>query len=288
MKAYRLLYPVILMARVLEVSRSGYYKWLTRRPSRRETRDAVLKALILSAHKRSRGTYGPRRLQDELAAEGQLVGRDQISRLRKEIGLKCIQHKKFKATTNSRHNLPVASNLLDQNFCVTVPATVWGTDLTYIATDEGWLYLAGVKDFATREIVGHAMGERMTTELVQTALRKALGFRKPLPGSLCIHHSDRGSQYCSREYRSDIEKAGLVASMSRKGNCYDNAPTESFWGHLKQELVYHRHFRTRAEATAAIREYIEIFYNRMRRHSALGNTAPSVYAESYYSQRRSA
>ena len=283
MKAYRLMYPVKLMARVLEVSRSGYYRWLSRGPSRRDIRDSVLKVLIESAHKRSRGTYGPRRLQDELATENQTVGRDHISRLRKEMGLKCIQKKKFKVTTDSKHHLPVAANLLQQKFCVSVPATVWGTDLTYIPTDEGWLYLAGVKDFASREIVGYAMGSRMTTELVQRALRKALQFRKPLPG--CIHHSDRGSQYCAAEYRKDVEQAGMIASMSRKGNCYDNAPTESFWGHLKQELVHHRHFQTRNEAIAAVREYIEIFYNRMRRHSALGNTAPSVFAETFYLQR---
>jgi putative transposase len=284
MKAYRLLYPVKLMARVLEVSRSGYYKWLRHGPSRREMRDSVLKVLIICAHKRSRGTYGPRRLQDELAAESQLVGRDHISRLRKEMGLKCIQHRKFKVTTDSKHNLPVAENLLAQDFSVSEPSTVWGTDITYIPTDEGWLYLAGVKDFASREIVGYAMGSRMTTELVQSALKKALQFRQPLPG--CIHHSDRGSQYCAADYRRDIEKAGMIASMSRKGNCYDNAPTESFWGHLKLELIYQRHFQTRNEAMAAIREYIEIFYNRIRRHSALGNTAPSVYAETFYSQRR--
>jgi putative transposase len=284
MKAYRLLYPVKLMARVLEVSRSGYYQWLSRGPSRREIRDSVLKVLIECAHKRSRGTYGPRRLQDELEAENQQVGRDHISRLRKEMGLKCIQKKKFKVTTDSKHNLPVVANLLERNFFVSVPATVWGTDITYVATEEGWLYLAGVKDFASRELVGYAMSSRMTTELVQSALKKALEFRKPLPG--CIHHSDRGSQYCAADYRKDVEKAGMIASMSGKGNCYDNAPTESFWGHLKQELVHHRHFQTRNDAMAAIREYIEIFYNRMRRHSALGNMAPSIYAEQYYSKRR--
>ena len=284
MKAYRLLYPVKIMARVLEVSRSGYYRWLTRGPSRRDLRDTVLKVLIESAHKRSRGTYGPRRLQDELAADNQQVGRDHISRLRKEMGLKCIQKRKFRITTDSKHHLPVAANLLEQKFDVSVPATVWGTDITYVPTDEGWLYLAGVKDFASREILGYAMGSRMTTDLAQSALKKALQFRTPLPG--CIHHSDRGSQYCAAEYRKDVENAGMLASMSRKGNCYDNAPTESFWGHLKQELVHHRHFQTRDQAIAAIREYIEIFYNRMRRHSALGNTAPSVFAEAYYSQRR--
>jgi putative transposase len=284
MKAYRLLYPVKLMARVLEVSRSGYYTWLTRGPSRREIQDSVLKALISRAHKRSRGTYGPRRLQNELAAESYQVGRDHISRLRTEMGLRCIQLKKFKVTTDSKHHLPVVANLLKQEFSVLAPSTVWGTDITYVSTDEGWLYLAGVKDFATREIVGYAMDGRMTTDLVQNALNKALQFRRPAPG--CIHHSDRGSQYCAADYRKEVEKAGMIASMSGKGNCYDNAPTESFWGHLKQELIYHRHFQTRNEAIAAIREYIEIFYNRIRRHSALGNTAPSVFAETYYSQRR--
>ena len=143
------------------------------------------------------------------------LGRDHISRLRKEMGLKCIQKKKFKVTTDSAHQLPVVANLLEQKFSVSVPATVWGTDITYIPTDEGWLYLAGVKDFASREIVGYAMGGRMTTELVQKALRKALQFRKPLPG--CIHHSDRGSQYCAADYRKEVEKAGMIASMSRKG-----------------------------------------------------------------------
>ena len=182
MKAYRLLYPVRIMARVLEVSRSGYYRWLSRGPSRREIRDSVLKVMIESAHKRSRGTYGPRRLQEELAAESQQVGRDHISRLRKEMGLQCVQKKKFKITTDSKHHLPLAANLLQQDFAVSVPATVWGTDITYVPTDEGWLYLAGVKDFATREILGYAMGSRMTTELAQSALEKALRFRTPLPG----------------------------------------------------------------------------------------------------------
>ena len=284
MKSCRLLYPVKLMARVLEVSRSGYYRWIGRGPSRRAIRDSVLKRLIDSAHQKSRGTYGPRRLQDELAAVNEVVGRDHISRLRKEMGLKCVQVKKFKITTDSRHDLPVAENLLKQKFDISVPSTVWGTDITYVPTEEGWLYLAGVKDFASREILGYAMGARMNTELVRSALRKALQFRKPSPG--CIHHSDRGSQYCASEYRGDLQAAGMIASMSRKGNCYDNAPTESFWGHLKQELIYQHHFQTRSQAVAAIREYIEIFYNRMRRHSALGNMAPSVFAEQYFSQRR--
>jgi transposase InsO family protein len=286
MKDNRLIFPVNIMARTLHVARSGFYAWLSRKPTEREVRDAVLKPLIRAAHAKSRKTYGSLRLRDELLACGHRVGRDHIARLRKEMGLQCIQHRKFIATTNSNHNLPVVPNLLAQDFSEMVPGKVWGTDITYIPTDEGWLYLAGVKDFGSREIVGYAMGSRMTKELVQAALRKALENRTPLPG--CIHHSDRGSQYCSLDYRRDIEKAGLRASMSRRGNCYDNAPTESFWGCLKQELIYQRRFATRAEAMAAIQEYIVIFYNRVRRHSSIGNMAPSIYAETFYSERKSA
>ncbi len=274
------------MVRVLKVARSGFYAWLFRDPSKRELEDAVLRPLIRKAHNESRGTYGSRRIKAELAAQGHIVGLDHISRLRKEMKLECKQRRKFKATTNSKHNLPVVPNLLDQQFDVVEPGKVWGTDITYIPTDEGWLYLAGVKDFASKEIVGMAMGERMTKELTSEALQKALRFRKPLPG--CIHHSDRGSQYCSLEYQRQVKVAGLVASMSRKGNCYDNAPTESFWGCLKQELVHHCRFKTRAEAKAAIQEYMLVFYNRMRRHSSIGNIAPSVYAESFFGRRKSA
>jgi len=287
MKNQRVHYPIKLMARVLAVSRSGFYLWLGRKPSPRAVRHDKLKILIHEAHELSRATYGPLRLQSELKdVHLTAVGRDQISRLRKEMGLKCIQKKKFKATTNSHHNLPVAPNLVDQNFDVTEPGTVYGTDITYITTDEGWLYLAGVKDFGSKEILGYAMGARMTKELILEALTKALRYRKPHPG--CIHHSDRGSQYCSLVYQRAVTDAGMRASMSRKGNCYDNAPTESLWSHLKQELVHHRHFRTRAQAQAAIQEWIEIFYNRMRRHSVLGNMAPAIYAENYLNKRNSA
>lgn len=286
MKRQRYLYPVKLMARVLEVSRSGFYAWMIRPASARKQQDNSLKALIRIAHNHSRGTYGPKRLQHELADNGTVIGREHISRLRKEMGLRCVQQKKFKATTNSAHSLPVAPNLLNQNFTVADPGTVYGGDITYITTDEGWLYLAGVKDLATREIIGHAMGSRMTKQLTLTALEKAISYRKPHPG--CIHHSDRGSQYCALSYQKIVSDSGMRASMSRKGNCFDNAPVESFWGALKQELVHHRRFRTRAEAQAAIQEYIEVFYNRMRRHSALGNIAPAIFAANYFSERRSA
>lgn len=283
MKGQRHLYPIKLMARVLEVSRPGYYAWLGRKPSARALRHAEVKILIKEAHELNRETYGTLRLQDELPIH---IGRDQISRLRKEMGLKCIQKKKFKATTNSAHDLPVAPNLLDQKFDVTEPGTVWGTDITYIITGEGWLYLAAIKDFGSKEILGHAMGARMATDLVLEALAKALRYQRPQVD--CIHHSDRGSQYCSLAYQRAVKRAGLRSSMSRKGNCYDNAPTESLWSHLKQELVHHRRFETRAQAKAAIQEWIEVFYNRMRRHSKLGNVAPAIYAENYLKERKSA
>jgi putative transposase len=279
MKDNRLRYTIKCMSRVLKVSRSGYYAWQTREPSIRAQDDKDLSDLIRGIHQRSRETYGSRRIQAELAAQGWPVGRDHISRLRLEMGLRCIQRRKFRATTYSNHNLPTAPNLLNQEFYGLLPGQVWGVDITYITTGEGWLYLAGVKDFGSKEIVGRAVGERMTKELVRIALKKALAFRKPESG--CIHHSDHGSQFCSYEYRRDVEAAGFRVSMSRKGNCYDNAPTESFWGCLKLELVYQRTFATRAEATAALRNYIEIFYNRVRRHSSIGNVAPSIYAESF-------
>ena len=286
MKWQRHLYPVTLMARVLGVSRSGFYAWLTRAPSARSGRDQKMKPLIRIADRVGRGTYGPRRIQTELQAMGTFLGRDQIARLRREMGLRCIQKRKFKATTNSAHSLPVAENLLDQQFSIADPGTVYGADITYIPTDEGWLYLAGVKDLATKEIIGHAMGSRMTKELTHTALERAVRYRKPQAG--CIHHSDRGSQYCATSYQRAVVAMGMRPSMSRKGNCYDNAPVESFWGTLKEELIYHRRFRTRIQAEAAIQEYIEVFYNRMRRHSALGNLAPALFAENYLSERRSA
>jgi len=245
-----------------------------------------MKPLIRIAHKAGRGTYGPRRIQTELQSTGTFIGRDQIARLRREMRLRCIQKRKFKATTNSAHLLPVVENLLDQQFTVSDPGTVHGTDITYIWTDEGWLYLAGVKDLATKEIIGYSMASRMTKELTHAALDRAVRYRRPEPG--CIHHSDRGSQYCARSYQSAVVALGMRPSMSRKGNCYDNAPVESFWGTMKEELVYHRRFRTRVEAQAAIQEYIEVFYNRMRRHSALGNLAPAVFAENYLTERSSA
>ena len=282
MKAWRLHFPIQAMSRLLEVSRSGFYAWQGRKPSRRQREDERLKVAIKAVHQRSRESYGVRRLQPELAAEGFPAGRDRIARLRQDLGLCCRQKRKFRATTNSKHSLPVAENVLNQTFTPKAPDEIWLTDITYIATDEGWLYLAGVKDVFTCEIVGYAMGERMTQELTARALFRAVQQRRPAPG--LIHHSDRGSQYCALAYRQLLEQFGMQASMSRKGNCYDNAPMESFWGSLKNELVHHQRYATRAQAEASIREYIEIFYNRQRRHSRLGYLAPAVFAQNFRGQ----
>jgi putative transposase len=276
MKQWRHQFPVEVMSRLFGVSRSGFYDWLTRPPSARAQEDERLKVAIQGADKRSRETYGVRRLQPELAEEGFVVGRDRLARLRREIGLRCKQKRKFTATTNSNHNLPVAQNLLDQRFSPTAANQVWVADITYLPTAEGWLYLAGVKDVFTCEIVGYAIDARMTQELTGRALFRAIQQKRPPRG--LIHHSDRASQYCAHDYRALLEQSGLRASMSRKGNCYDNAPMESFWGSLKNELVHHRRFATRVDAQAAVQEYIEIFYNRQRRHSRLGYLAPAVFA----------
>lgn len=238
-----------------------------------------MKVAIKAAHRQSRETYGVLRLQPELKAQGFAAGRDRIARLRHALNLRCKQRRKFKATTNSSHDLPVVPNLLEQHFAPVRPDQVWVTDITYIPTAEGWLYLAGIKDVFTCEIVGYAMGDRMTTALTMKALWRAVTHRRPAPG--LIHHSDRGSQYCAYAYAAILNQFGLLASMSRKGNCYDNAPMESFWGSLKNELVHHHRFDTRAKAEASIREYIEIFYNRQRRHSRLGNIAPARFAEAF-------
>jgi transposase InsO family protein len=279
-KQLRLHYPLPDLRQVLNVSGSGYYDWQDRPPSKRDREEMRLELEIKAAHKRTRQTYGPERLQRDLAEHGVQVGVCRIRRIRKKLGLLCKQKRKFKATTNSRHTLPVAGNLLDQQFKVYEPNRVWVSDITYVPTDEGWLYLAGHKDLFNGEIVGYAMGERLTRNLVSQSIFRAVAARRPAKG--LIHHSDRGSQYCSLEYVQLLNRWGLTVSMSRKGNCYDNAPMESFWGTLKQELVNHRRYRTRQEAMADITEYIEIFYNRQRRQARLGFLSPAAYARQFY------
>ena len=262
------------------VSASGYYACQDRPLSKHDQEEMRLELEIKAAHKRTRQTYGPERLQHDLAKYGIMVGVCRIKRIRKKLSLRCKQKRKFKVTTDSKHKLPLAENLLNQQFLVDKPNMAWVSDITYVPTDEGWLYMAGHKDLFTHEIVGYSMGERMTKDLVSESLLRAIEAKRPQPG--LMHHSDRGSQYCSYEYRQLLEQFEMKVSMSSKGNCYDNAPMESFWGMLKQELIYHSHFRTRQEAKQAIIEYIEIFYNRQRLQANLGFTSPLDYAQKYY------
>ena len=280
MEGIRLQYPMPLMCRVFRVSASGYYSWLKRPLSKRAQQEGRLEVEIRAAHKRTRETCGPERLQQDMSAYGVNVGLCRIRRIRKKLGICCKQKRKFKATTNSKHKLPVAGNILKQKFEATAPNKVWVTDITYIPTDEGWLYLAGHKDIFNGEIVGYAMDARMTKDLVNKSLLRAVAAKCPTTG--LIHHSDRGSQYCSYEYRELLDHLGMRASMSRKGNCYDNAPMESFWGTLKNELVHHRRYTSRQEAIQEITEYIEIFYNRQRRQKRLGYLSPASYERQFY------
>jgi putative transposase len=280
MKQMRLTYPIPLVSRILKVSCSGFYAWLDRPPCKWAKEEMRLEVEIKAAHTRTRQTYGAERLQHELSVYGVTVGICRIKRIRRKLGLRCRQKRKFRATTDSNHRLPVAGNVLNQQFKVYKPNTVWLSDITYVPTDEGWLYLAGHKDLFNGEIVGYAMGERLSRNLVSQSLMMAVNARRPVRGLL--HHSDRGSQYCSHEYQRLLQKLGLEASMSLRGNCFDNAPMESFWGILKQELIHHRHYRNRREAMQDISEYIEVFYNRQRLQPRLGFLSPIAYARRYY------
>lgn len=279
-------YPVPFMSRVYDVSPSGYYAWLGRPPSKRAQEEARLEVEIRAAHQRTRETYGPKRLQEDLADNGVKTTVHRVKRIRRKLGIRCKQKRKFKATTNSNHTLPVAPNLLEQKFTATAPNQVWLTDITYIPTDEGWLYLAGHKDLFSGDLVGYAMSGRMTRNLVSQSLFRGVAAKRPPRG--LIHHSDRGSQYCAHEYWKLLDQFGMVTSMSRRGNCYDNAPMESFWGVLKNELVHHRRFKTRAEAIQAITEYIEIFYRRQRKQARLGYLSPAAFERQFYEKRLAA
>jgi len=286
MKEMRLKYSIPRMARFFKVSPSGYYKWLDAPPSRHAREEARLEIEIRAAHKRTRETFGPERLQADLVEHGVKAGICRIRRIRKKLGIRCRQIKKFKATTHSKHTLPISENLLEQRFSAGAPTQVWVSDLTYVSTEEGWLYCAAHKDLFNGEIVGYALGSRIDTDLVKESLVKAVNARHPPRG--LIHHSDRGCQYCSHEYRKLVERFNMKASMSRKGNCYDNAPMESFWGTLKNEVVHHRHYRTREEARRDITEYIEVFYNRQRRQKRLGYLSPVAYGRQFYARRAAA
>ena len=266
------------MCRVLEISRSGYYAWLNRGRSKRSRRNEDLLSEIRQAHLRSRHTYGSPRITDELRALGHVCNEKRVARLMREAGIRSKTARKFRVTTDSRHKHPVSDNLLNRDFRADHADKVWLTDITYIWTSEGWLYLAAVLDLYSRRIVGYAMSSRIDAELTVKALRQALDRRHP-PERL-LHHSDRGKQYASGDYRKLMKDHGLISSMSRKADCWDNAPMESFWGTLKQELIYHERFFTREDAKRKIFEYIEVFYNCRRRHSSLGSLSPAEFERS--------
>jgi putative transposase len=272
------------MCEQLGVSTSGYAGWKKGRGSVNWPSDEQLLALIRIVHAESKQAYGSPRITAELKARGVPVSKDRVRRLMKEHGIRGRHKRKFKATTDSRHKLPVAPNLLEQDFTTSAPDQTWVADITYIPTREGWLYLATVMDVYTRMIVGWAMDTRMTRELVINALRMAYWRRKPKAG--LIHHSDRGSQYCSTDYRDLLKKYGMDASMSRKGNCWDNAVMESFYNSLKNERVFHEDYATRQEAKDDLVDYIEVFYNRRRRHSGLGYRSPAQYYAAWLAQQK--
>lgn len=271
-------WPVSEQCRVLEVSRSGYYAWRARPPSERQERQQSLVSQIRSIHgERHKGCYGSPRLWQELRSRGVRVCENTVARLMRVHGMRASTVRKFRHTTDSNHPHPVAKNVLQQDFSATRANEKWVADITYLGTQEGWLYLAAVEDLYTRKVVGWSLGERMTSELVTDALRMAIG--RQLPGRSLTAHSDRGSQYASAQYQKLLASEGIRCSMSRRGNCWDNAPMESFFATLKKELVYQRTYATRAEARRSVFEYIEVFYNQERRHSALGYMSPCQFEE---------
>ncbi len=278
MEAQKAHFPIDFMCRQLEVSRSGFYAWQKRPVSQRQRQDEELARQVAAVHQRSRGTYGSPRVQAELRAQGRRVSRKRVARLMGQQGLAARSRRRWVRTTDSRHTQPVAPNLLQRHFSPGQPNCTWATDITYVWTRQGWLYLAVVLDLFSRLVVGWAMGELIDRHLVLRALDMALKGRQPPRGLL--HHSDRGSQYASEDYQRALAARGIQCSMSRKGNCWDNAVAESFFSSLKMELVHEADFATREQARAALFDYIEVFYNRQRRHSSLGYLSPVEYERS--------
>ena len=273
------------MCRVLDVSESGYRAWKRGgKPERKRLTDSQMLTLVQSIHVELKGAYGSPRMVKELRGRGFPASKERVERLMQENGIRARHKRRFKVTTDSRHNLPVASNLLDRNFTPKAPNQVWTSDITYLWTDEGWLYLAIVLDLFNREVVGWSLKARMTADIVTDALTMAWFRRKPAAG--LIHHSDRSSQYASLALQDKLREYGMVCSMSREGNCWDNAPTESWFNSLKNERVHGLRYKTRAEMTAASFEYIEVFYNRRRRHSTLGYKSPMQFLDDWLAAQR--
>jgi len=272
-------WPVGVMCEVLGVSQSGLKAWRSGGKRWQRLADAQLLVLIRAIHAQFKGAYGSPRMHEELRSRGHRVGKARVERLMRSHGIRARHKRRWKATTDSQHTLPVAQNLVARDFCPREPNRSWGADITYIATDEGWLYLAVVMDFFNREIVGWSLKERLAADLVTDALTMGWFRRRPAPG--LIHHSDRGVQYASQAFQAKLAEYGMRCSMSRKGNCWDNAPTESFFNSLKNERVLGSRYRTRADAKADLFQYIEIFYNRVRRHSTLGQTSPERFLNAW-------
>ena len=271
--------PVATACAVLGVSESGYYAWKNRSASPRQRLDMVLLAHIRAEFSTSNETYGSPRMHFELRESGLAIGRHRVARLMSENGMKARQRTRFKKTTDSDHGGPVAPNILDQDFATDAPNQKWGVDISYVWTAEGWLYLAIVVDLFSRKIVGWAMSDRMKRGLAMAALQRAITLRRPPPG--LIHHSDRGSQYCSDDYRRLVAASGFIASMSGRGNCYDNAMVETVFKTIKTECVWRAAFGSRIEASNAIGLYIEGFYNPQRRHSSLGYKSPAAFETAF-------
>jgi putative transposase len=268
--------PVRQMCQLLEVCPSGYYDWTQRKPIARQARQLELIEAIRQVHRRSRGTYGSPRVHAALKKQGVSCSRKRVEKLMRQAQIRSSRHKRFRVrTTDSAHGRPVAANVLDRQFQQSAPDRAWVTDITYVETGEGWLYLASVMDLYSRRIIGWASADHLRAELATEALEMAIRLRGPDEGLL--HHSDRGTQYASEDYQALLERHGISGSMSRSGNCWDNASMESFFKSFKVELVYQSKYATREEARQSIYEYIELFYNRQRLHSALGYRSPVEY-----------
>ena len=272
-------FPVTQMCTTLQVSCAGFYAWRSRPLAPRHQQDQRLRIAVASIYAENRCRYGSPRIHRELRENGHCLGRKRVARLMIEQGLRARHKRRFRTTTDSRHGLPIAANVLQRAFTVDQPNVAWVTDITYIWTQEGWLYLAVILDLFSRRVVGWSMSAQITRQLALDALTMGLSLRQPHRGLL--HHSDRGSQYASGDYRKRLDEHGIVCSMSRRANCWDNAVAESFFATLKTELVYESAWATRTEARTAIFEYLEVFYNVQRRHSSLGYLRPVAFEQQY-------
>jgi putative transposase len=273
-------YPLNLLCAVLSVSPSGYRSWKRGGiAQRKRLSDAQMLELIRSVHAQFKGAYGSPRMLKELRARGVPAAKSRVERLMRDNGIRARHKRRYRATTDSNHMLPVAKNLLERKFVASEPNQVWTADMTYVWTGAGFLYLAVVMDLFNREIVGWSIRPTMSTQIAIDALKMACFRRKPAPG--VIHHSDRGSQYASNAFQAELAEHGMVCSMSRRGNCWDNAPSESFFNSLKNERVHAQHYATHEEAQADLFDYIEVFYNRSRRHSTLGYLSPTQFMKNW-------